>query len=75
MRDTQRERQRHRQREKWAPCREPNVGMDPGTPGSSPRPKADARLLSHPGVPAYSFKRRNYLTSYVWVFSGFHIRP
>ena len=28
---TQRERQRHRQREKQAPCREPNVGFDPRT--------------------------------------------
>ena len=49
MRDT--ERQRHRQREKQAPCREPNVGLDPGTPGSHPEPKADAQSLSHPGVP------------------------
>ena len=28
--------QRHRQREKQAPCREPDVGLDPGTPGSRP---------------------------------------
>ena len=35
MRDTERERggQRHRQREKQAPCREPDVGLDLGTPG------------------------------------------
>ena len=30
MRD-KRERQRHRQREKWAPCKEPDVGLDPWT--------------------------------------------
>ena len=43
MRDTEREaRQRHRQREKQAPCRELDVGLDPGTPGSRPEPKADA---------------------------------
>ena len=43
MRDTEteRERQRHRQREKQTPHREPNVGLDPGTPGSGPE-KADA---------------------------------
>ena len=35
MRDT--ERQRHRQREKQAPSREPNAGLDPGSPGSRPR--------------------------------------
>ena len=29
MRDQVKERQRHRQREKQAPCREPNVGLDP----------------------------------------------
>ena len=38
----QRERQRHRQKEKQAPCREPDVGLDPRTPGSGPEPKADA---------------------------------
>ena len=51
MRDTQRERQRHRQREKQALCREPDVGLDPGTPGSHPEPKADTQPLNHPGVP------------------------
>ena len=35
MRDIKRERQRHRQREKkQAPCREPDVGLDPVSPGS-----------------------------------------
>ena len=28
--------QRHRQREKQAPCKEPDVGLDPGSPGSHP---------------------------------------
>ena len=53
MRDTEREReaQRHRQREKQAPCREPDVGLNPGTPGSHPGLKADAKPLSHPGIP------------------------
>ena len=43
MRDKQREkeRQRHREREKQSPRREPNVGLDPGTPGSLLGPKAD----------------------------------
>ena len=53
MRDTQRQRQR--QREKQAPCREPDVGLDPGAPGSYPGPKADAQVLSHPGVPNNCF--------------------
>ena len=48
--ETHRERQRHWQREKQAPCREPHVGLDPGPQGSGPEPKADAQPLSHPGV-------------------------
>ena len=44
-------RERDRQREKQAPCREPDVGLDPGTPGSHPGSKADAKPLSHPGIP------------------------
>ena len=53
MRDTER-RQRHRQREKQAPCRDPNAGLDPRTPGSRPEPKADAQPLTPPGAPAPS---------------------
>ena len=35
------------QREKQAPCREPDVGLDPGTLGSQPEPQAGAQPLSH----------------------------
>ena len=38
MRDT--ERQRHRQREKQAPCGEPDAGLDSRSPGSGPGLKA-----------------------------------
>ena len=38
MRD--RERERDRQREKQVPFREPDVGLDPGSPGSGPGPRA-----------------------------------
>ena len=47
----EREAQRHRQREKQDPCREPNVGLDPRTPGPCPGLKAGAKLLHHPGIP------------------------
>ena len=50
-RETQRERQTHRQRGKQAPCRDPDVGLNPRTQVSRPEPKADAQLLNHPGVP------------------------
>ena len=50
-RETERERQRHGQREKAAPCREPDVGLDPGTPGSRPGLKTGAKPLNHPELP------------------------
>ena len=43
MRDTEREGgggQRHRQRKKQAPCREPDVELDPWSSGSCPGLKA-----------------------------------
>ena len=54
MRDTERDRDRKRERErdrKQAPCREPDVGLDPRTPGSHPGLKAGTKPLSHPGIP------------------------
>ena len=59
--ETHRKRQRHRQREKQAPCGEPDVGLDPRTLGSCPEPKADAQPLSHPGVPHYYFLTKNLI--------------
>ena len=44
-------RQRPRQREKQAPCSEPDVGLDPGILGSHPEPKTDVQPLSNPGAP------------------------
>ena len=40
------------QREKQAPCREPDMGLNPRTPGSRPELKAGAKPLGHPGVPS-----------------------
>ena len=34
---------------------EPDVGFGPGSPGSRPGPKAGAKLLRHPGMPASLF--------------------
>ena len=55
MKGTERERQRHRQRLKQAPCGEPDAGLNPRTPGSCPELKADAQPLSHPGAPILQF--------------------
>ena len=35
--------------------REPDVGFDPGSPGSRPGPKAGAKPLRHPGIPENYF--------------------
>ena len=50
--DSHREREAETQAEGVAAsCRKPNVGLDPGTPGSCPGPKAGAKPLSYPGIP------------------------
>ena len=43
--------ERERERERQTPCREPDVGFDPGSSGSGPGPKAGANPLRHPGIP------------------------
>ena len=45
------DRERERQREKQAPHKEPNMGLNLRTTGSCPEPKSDTQPLSHPGVP------------------------
>ncbi|CAD7673619.1 unnamed protein product [Nyctereutes procyonoides] len=35
--------------------REPDVGFDPGSPGSRPGPKAGAKPLRHPGIPRFIY--------------------
>ena len=58
MRDTDREAEtqaeREAEREKQAPSREPDLGLEPGSPGSHPRPKAGTKPLSHPGVSIFN---------------------
>ena len=53
MRDTEKETDICR--EKQAPCREPDVGVDSGSPGPRPGPKAGTKPQSHPGIPMLSF--------------------
>ena len=36
---------------------EPDVGLDPRSPGSHPGPKAGTKLLCHPGIPGATFYR------------------
>ena len=62
--DTQREREAETQAEREAGSmhREPDVGLHPGSLGSSPGPKAGAKPLRHPGIPSQgNFKKENYI--------------
>ena len=54
---TEREREAETQAEGEAGSmhREPNMGFDPGSPGSHPGPKAGAKPLRHPGIPTPMF--------------------
>ncbi|XP_048956054.1 myeloid leukemia factor 1 isoform X2 [Canis lupus dingo] len=47
--------------------REPDVGLDPGSPGSCPGPKAGAKPLRHPGIPILVNLNVNDVTS------GYHV--
>ena len=58
MKDTHTERQRHRQREKQALCREPDRWNPiPGTRGSRPEPKAECSTVEPPShIKKYALK-------------------
>ena len=43
--------------------REPDVGLDPRSPGSHPGPKAGAKPLRHPGIPGKSNLNKAFLYS------------
>ena len=49
--DTEREAETQAEGEAGSMHREPDVGLDPGSPGSRPGPEAGAQLLCHPGIP------------------------
>ena len=51
MIDIERERQRHQRREKQAPCREPDVGLDPGDSRITPWAKGSRQTAEPPRDP------------------------
>ena len=65
---TEREREREREAETQAEGeagsmhREPDVGFDPGSPGSRPGPKAGPKPLRHPGILPKCFLKGFMLT-------------
>ena len=61
--------ERHREAETQAEreagsLQEPDMGLDPGPPGSCPEPKADVQPLSHPGIPKFAVVL-NFMTKIV----------
>ena len=50
MRDSEREAETQAEGEAGS-IQGAQVGLDPGTPGSHPEPKAGTKPLSHPGIP------------------------
>ena len=48
---TQREAETQAEGEAGSVHWDPDVGFDPGSPGSHPGPKAGAKPLRHPGIP------------------------
>ena len=50
--------------------REPDVGLDPGSSGSRPGPKAGAKPLRHPGIPLICIRKKDIkILSYAYVIS------
>ena len=65
---TEREREAETQAEGEAGSmhREPDVGLDPGSPGLRPGPKAGTKPLCHPGIPDSYFKLKYSLVCFLW---------
>ena len=61
-REREREAETQAEGEAGSMHREPDVGFDPGSPGSRPGPKAGAKPLRHPGIPLDIFRSQSRLT-------------
>ena len=66
---TQREREAETQAEGEAGSMhwEPDVGFDPGSPGSRPGPKAGTKPLRHPGIPTEFIFKWGYICGNPWM--------
>ncbi|XP_048959225.1 L-seryl-tRNA(Sec) kinase isoform X1 [Canis lupus dingo] len=68
-REREREAETQAEGEAGSMHREPDVGFDPGSPGSRPGPKAGAKPLRHPGIPPSQWKLlRQELLKYLECF-------
>ena len=53
-------RERQAEGEAGSTHQEPDVGFDPGSPGSHPGPKAGAKPLRHPGIPINCYIKKEH---------------
>ena len=53
-------RERGWQREKQAPCREPDTELDPGSPGSRPGPKAVLNRWTTGATPFFHYYKQDH---------------
>ena len=68
---TEREAETQAEGEAGSMHREPDVGSDPGSPGSRPGPKAGAKPLCHPGIPAlFLILIEQLLFTVVWKYDS-----
>ena len=61
MIDLEREAETQAEGEAGSMYREPDMGFDPGSPGSRPGPKAGTKPLCHPGIPFSKFQVYNII--------------
>ena len=52
-----------------------DVGLDPGTSGSRPEPKADAQPLNHPGIPGIKYLKGKDVIPSAPFFSADSTKP
>ena len=55
--------------------REPDVGFDPGSPGSRPGPKAGAKPLRHPGIPVLDGINIHLVLTTKNIFTHYQMSP
>ena len=54
--------------------REPDMGLDPGSPGLRPGPEAGAKLLRHPGIPSGNILKAIFISEQLGSkHSGSHV--
>ena len=67
---TEREAETQAEGEAGSMHQEPDVGLDPRSPGSRPGPKAGTKPLRHQGIPFYHILRKLHFNFDLWYCFG-----